>query len=115
MALIKAIKKFAKGPEKAIIAESRLGFFRFMGLKGTGFPHPIPANSKSKVPIGSRCAFGFRDSLPMDFAVESPKRCEVKAWEYSCTDNEKTKAPAMRIKRIGLVKRYEINMGVLYQ
>lgn len=46
--------KFEAGPAKAIIAESRFGFRRLNGSKGTGLPQPKRNRSNIILPTGSR-------------------------------------------------------------
>ena len=75
--------KCEAGPANDIKAAPLLGFFKFKGLKGTGLPHPKPTNSKNKVPVGSKCALGFKVSLPIFFAVGSPSLLAANAWENS--------------------------------
>ena len=74
------IKKFENGPASATNALSLIGFLKFCGLTGTGFPQPIIlVTAKTNVPNGSRWRIGFSDSLPCDFAVLSPKRYAIPA------------------------------------
>ena len=93
--------KLETGPAKDTSAESLLGFFKLIGLNGTGFPHPKPSSNKNMVPTGSKCAPGFRVILPIFLAVLSPKAFATNAWENSCTDIDIIKAPAKRKKTIG--------------
>ena len=55
IAKINAVSRLEKGPAKAIKAPSRLGLRKFSGLKGTGFPHPIPIKISASVPKKSKC------------------------------------------------------------
>ena len=60
----KARSRLDAGPAKATIIMSFLGFLKNAGLTGTGFAQPNPTNRIIIEPIGSRCASGFRVSLP---------------------------------------------------
>ena len=60
------------GPAAATLIMSFLGLDKLLGLTGTGLAYPIPINRIIKVPIGSRCANGFKVSLPFLYAVSSP-------------------------------------------
>ena len=64
--------KLDKGPAKDIKAESLLIFFKLNGLNGTGLPHPKPVKSRNIIPSGSKCALGFRVTLPNFLGVSSP-------------------------------------------
>ncbi len=52
------------GPAKATIAIPLLEFLKLYGLICTGFAKPTPKNSMQSEPIISRCAKGFKVSLP---------------------------------------------------
>ncbi len=81
----KAKLKLAKGPAKATFAGPYFLSRNRRKSTGTGLAQPktIPGpekmlNNKRKPgikiePIGSKCFKGFRLSLPLSFAVESPK------------------------------------------
>jgi len=71
------------GPARAIRAESRLGWRRLKGSKGTGLPQPKRKTRSIKVPIGSRCLRGLREILPSRLAVGSPSLSAIKAWANS--------------------------------
>ncbi len=59
---------------------------------GTGLPQPNPIKRNMKLPKGSRCFIGFRESRPEIFAVLSPNLKAIKAWPNSCTDKAHSKA-----------------------
>lgn len=67
------------GPARAIKAESRLGWRRLKGSKGTGLPQPKRKTRSIKVPTGSRCLRGLREILPSRLAVGSPSLSATKA------------------------------------
>src|SRR3990167_6593411 len=60
----KIMTKLAAGPANPTKTCPKRGFFKFLGSKTTGRPQPKPAKSKNKVPKGSRCRKGFKDSRP---------------------------------------------------
>ena len=64
---------------------------------GTGFAQPKPVSTSSTVPMGSRCAIGFRVILPCQRAVESPNLLAAQAWANSWTGRMK-KATSARDK-----------------
>ena len=79
------INKLEIGPDMAINAASRIGFFRNLGSYGTGFAKPNimvgcpkragrdSSNGKTTEPKGSKWGKGFKVRRPNDLAVESPK------------------------------------------
>ena len=68
----KAKIKFAIGPAAATFIISVRGFPKSRLSTGTGLAQPNPTKSIIKDPIGSKCARGFIDNLPIRAAVLSP-------------------------------------------
>ena len=79
----KAKIKFDIGPAAATFIISVRGFLKNRLSTGTGLAHPKPTKSIIKDPIGSKCAMGFKDSLPILAAVLSPHLCAIQACAYS--------------------------------
>ena len=74
--------KFIIGPAAETIAspfDIDIVLLKFVGLICTGFPHPTLANSNINEPIGSKCAKGFKLSLPCNLGVSSPNLSAAKA------------------------------------
>lgn len=115
----RAKRKLAKGPAKATLAESFLGFLKLEGSIGTGFAQPktIPSfvgernlsNNKNpgKIiePKRSKCFKGFKLNLPETSAVRSPKIFAISPWEISCKMTEKRKMKMIKIVSKSMLKK----------
>lgn len=88
----RATTRLEKGPASAISALSLRGCFKFPGLNITGFPQPIWAIKSMRVPMGSRCLSGLRETRPSIFGVGSPRKVAIHACENSCTVTAITRA-----------------------
>lgn len=64
--------RFEAGPAKEVSAIPHFGLSKFLMFTGTGFAQPKPNNIIIAAPNQSMCFIGFRDNLPIIFAVPSP-------------------------------------------
>ena len=86
----KASKILETGPAAATFIISVLGFLSNRLSTGTGLAQPKPAKRIINEPITSRCAVGFRVSLPILAAVLSPHLAAIQAWANSWKDKANT-------------------------